>query len=80
MQGHLLTRGSQGEYLKSEYDVARCSYKLLSSGLFAAHADYVRRQIVYGLLQVREPPRHYIRPTSNLALYCNRSRLIDLRA
>lgn len=33
----------------------RCSYKLFSSSIFAAHADYVRRQIVYCLLQVRYP-------------------------
>ena len=41
-----------GEYLHSEYDIARCSYKLLDSPLFVAHKDYVRRQIVYSLLQV----------------------------
>jgi hypothetical protein len=40
------------EYLKSEYDVARCTFKLLESTLFKAHMEYVRRQIVYGLLQV----------------------------
>ncbi|KAJ9256812.1 hypothetical protein DTO207G8_2415 [Paecilomyces variotii] len=39
------------EYLTSDYDILRCSYKLFSSSIFAAHADYVRRQIVYCLLQ-----------------------------
>ena len=43
------------EYLNSEYDIARCSCKLLDSSLFAAHKDYVRTQIVYALLQVRPP-------------------------
>ena len=44
-----------GEYLQSEYDVRRCSYKLLESGLFKANKEYVRRQIVYCLLQVGGP-------------------------
>ncbi|KAI9723722.1 MAG: hypothetical protein M1812_001022 [Candelaria pacifica] len=39
------------EYLQSEYDILRCSYKLLESSLFAAHQDYIRRQIVASLLQ-----------------------------
>ena len=43
-----------GEYIQTEYDIARCSYKLLDSALFAAHKDYVRRQIVFSLLQVRD--------------------------
>ena len=38
--------------LLSENDISRCSYKLFASEIFAAHADYVRRQIIYGLLQV----------------------------
>ncbi|KAK5007020.1 hypothetical protein LTR28_005772, partial [Elasticomyces elasticus] len=39
------------EYLHSEYDIARCCYRLLESALFQANQEYVRRQIVYGLLQ-----------------------------
>ncbi|KAJ5679689.1 hypothetical protein N7462_007933 [Penicillium macrosclerotiorum] len=39
-------------FLRSEYDISRCSYKLFASNIFAVHADYVRRQIIYGLLQV----------------------------
>ena len=46
------SNGAAGEYLQSEYALARCSYKLLDSALFTAHKDYVRRQIIYGLLQV----------------------------
>lgn len=38
-------------YLTSELDISRCSFKLFSSSLFAAHGDYVRRQLLYGLLQ-----------------------------
>lgn len=52
----LLANLALGEYLQSEYDIARCSYKLLDSALFVAHKDYVRRQIVYSLLQVRGLP------------------------
>lgn len=36
----------------SEYDFARYVYKLLDSKLFAANKAYVRRQILYCLLQV----------------------------
>ncbi|KAH8701859.1 hypothetical protein BGW36DRAFT_394652 [Talaromyces proteolyticus] len=39
------------QFLNGEYDVSRCSYKLFSSNLFAQHADYIRRQIIYSLLQ-----------------------------
>ncbi|RAL03753.1 DUF2013 domain-containing protein [Aspergillus ibericus CBS 121593] len=43
------------EYLQSELDVTRCSYKLLASNIFVAHTDYVRRQMLYGLLQDDDP-------------------------
>ncbi|KAL8797546.1 MAG: hypothetical protein Q9195_000363 [Heterodermia aff. obscurata] len=39
------TTNYKGEYIQTEYDIARCSYKLLESALFAAHKDYIRRQI-----------------------------------
>lgn len=44
----------KADYLHSDYDISRCSYKLLSSTLFLDHADYVRRQIIYSLLQEDE--------------------------
>jgi hypothetical protein len=44
---------STEEYLLSEYDFAQYVYKLLDSKLFAANKEYVRRQILYCLLQVR---------------------------
>ncbi|KAJ5814737.1 hypothetical protein N7474_006514 [Penicillium riverlandense] len=44
-------KDGEDEYLNSEYNISRCSYKLFASSIFAAHADYVRRQIIYGLLQ-----------------------------
>lgn len=45
---------STGEYLGTEYDIAKCSYKLLDSPIFKTHQDYVRRQCVYALLQEDE--------------------------
>lgn len=55
------------DFLRSEYDVSRCSYRLFASTIFAAHADYVRRQIIYGLLQVE---RVHAR-AAELALTCS---------
>lgn len=43
----------QESYVKNEQDVLRCSYALWSSDLFSKNDDYIRRQIVYALLQVR---------------------------
>ncbi|PWY88474.1 hypothetical protein BO70DRAFT_427245 [Aspergillus heteromorphus CBS 117.55] len=43
------------EYLQSDLDITRCSYKLLASNIFVAHTDYVRRQMIYGLLQDDDP-------------------------
>ncbi|KAM3418144.1 hypothetical protein BST61_g6348 [Cercospora zeina] len=41
----------QAEYLPTEYHVARCCWKLLDAELFKKNEDYVRRQILYSLLQ-----------------------------
>lgn len=49
------TTNFKDEYLQSEYEVARCSQKLLQSELFKANKDYVRIQIVYSLVQEDEP-------------------------
>ncbi|KAL3461396.1 hypothetical protein BJX64DRAFT_160714 [Aspergillus heterothallicus] len=43
------------QYLHSEFEVSRCSFKLLSSAIFVAHTDYVRRQMIYALLQEDDP-------------------------
>ncbi|KAH8819605.1 hypothetical protein F5884DRAFT_18940 [Xylogone sp. PMI_703] len=43
------------QYLPSEYEIARCSSRLLQSELFEANKEYVRTQIVYSLLQEDEP-------------------------
>ncbi|KAL8862579.1 MAG: hypothetical protein Q9178_001077 [Gyalolechia marmorata] len=44
-----------GDYLHTEYDIARCSLKLLESALFSAHRDYVRRQVIHCLLEEDSP-------------------------
>jgi DNA primase large subunit len=49
------TTNFKDEYLHSEYDIARCSQKLLESELFRANNEYVRTQIVYSLLQEDQP-------------------------
>ncbi|KAL8742410.1 MAG: hypothetical protein Q9190_005106 [Brigantiaea leucoxantha] len=49
------TTNYKGEYLQSDDDIARCSYRLLDSTLFTTHKDYVRRQLVYSLLQEDSP-------------------------
>jgi len=40
------------DYLQSEYDVAQCIYKLIASPIFKENKEYVRRQLVYCILQV----------------------------
>jgi len=54
------TTNFKDEYLHSEYELARCSQKLLESELFKANEAYVRRQIVYSLLQEDEPASLHI--------------------
>ncbi|KAI9703978.1 MAG: hypothetical protein M1820_005760 [Bogoriella megaspora] len=50
------TTNFRDEYLQSDYDLARCSLKLLQSVLFTENKDYVRRQIIYCLLQEDDTP------------------------
>jgi len=55
------TTNFKEEYLHSEYDVAKCSQKILQSELFNANKDYVRTQIIYSLMQEDEQaPLHVI--------------------
>ena len=48
-----VTTNYQAEYLQTDYSVAKCTYRLLQGELFCTHKDYVRRQLIYCLLQVR---------------------------
>jgi hypothetical protein len=54
------TTNFKDEYLHSEYEVARCSQKLLESDLFEANKDYVRIQLCYCLLQEDQPKTLHI--------------------
>ncbi|OJJ49201.1 hypothetical protein ASPZODRAFT_13930 [Penicilliopsis zonata CBS 506.65] len=52
LRAHLgLATSYKDDFLTTDYDISRCSYILLSSPLFAAHAPYIRQQIIYSLLQ-----------------------------
>ncbi|KAF2207208.1 hypothetical protein CERZMDRAFT_51625 [Cercospora zeae-maydis SCOH1-5] len=44
----------RAEYLPTEYHIARCCWKLFDAELFKKNEDYVRRQILYSLLQEDE--------------------------
>ncbi|TVY26460.1 Protein dip1 [Lachnellula hyalina] len=58
------------EYVNTEYEVARCSQKLLQSEIFESNREYVRIQIIYSLLQEDEPATlHFI---SSLLLFDGR--------
>ncbi|KAJ4290970.1 pre-rRNA processing [Kalmusia sp. IMI 367209] len=55
-----VTTSYQSEYLQTEYSVAKCVYRLIQGELFSAHKDYVRRQIIYCLLQEDDNPTLHI--------------------
>ncbi|KAF2500374.1 hypothetical protein BU16DRAFT_523167 [Lophium mytilinum] len=46
----------RAEYLSTEDDITKCSRRLIDGDLFANHTDYVRRQIVYCILQEDDNP------------------------
>jgi hypothetical protein len=57
--------------LDTEYDIARCCYRLIDSPLFIQNRDYVRRQFVYCLLQEEHAPVLHI--VTAVLLYDGRS-------
>ena len=48
----MLNAASSGQYINSAEDLDHCVYKLQCSPLFEQHAEYIRRQFIYSLLQV----------------------------
>jgi DNA primase large subunit len=64
------TTNFKDEYLHSEYDFARCLEKLLRSEIFVANKEYVRKQIIYSLLQEDEPATLYV--ISSFLLFAGR--------
>ncbi|KAK3207271.1 hypothetical protein GRF29_103g394900 [Pseudopithomyces chartarum] len=55
-----VTTNYRSEYLQTEYSVAKCVYQLSKGPLFTQHTDYVRRQIIYCLLQEDDNPTLHI--------------------
>ncbi|KAH7378787.1 hypothetical protein BKA66DRAFT_142833 [Pyrenochaeta sp. MPI-SDFR-AT-0127] len=55
-----VTTNYQSEYLQTDFSVAKCIFRLLEGELFATHREYVRRQIVYCLLQEEDNPTLHI--------------------
>ncbi|KAF2657816.1 hypothetical protein K491DRAFT_714111 [Lophiostoma macrostomum CBS 122681] len=55
-----VTTNYKSEYLQTDRSVAECVYRLLQGDLFNAHKEYVRRQIVYCLLQEDDNPTLHI--------------------
>ncbi|KAJ5086850.1 hypothetical protein NUU61_008157 [Penicillium alfredii] len=72
-----LTTQHKDDCLRSEYDISRCSYKLFASPIFAAHTDYVRRQIIYGLLQ--EDDSNTLHLIASFLLFDGRQNEVALR-
>ncbi|ORY09738.1 hypothetical protein BCR34DRAFT_602601 [Clohesyomyces aquaticus] len=51
-----VTTNYKADYLETDYSIAICVYKLIQGELFTAHQEYVRRQIIYCLLQEDDNP------------------------
>ncbi|KAF2130139.1 hypothetical protein P153DRAFT_422846 [Dothidotthia symphoricarpi CBS 119687] len=51
-----VTTNYQAEYLQTDYSVAKCVFRLLEGDLFLTNKEYVRRQIIYCLLQEEDNP------------------------
>ncbi|OJD19736.1 hypothetical protein AJ78_00359 [Emergomyces pasteurianus Ep9510] len=56
----LTTKHKVDTLLASEYEISQCSERLLASEFFVANADYIRRQIIYCLLQDDAPDVLYV--------------------
>ncbi|KAF2122045.1 hypothetical protein BDV96DRAFT_482519 [Lophiotrema nucula] len=57
-----VTTNYKAEYLQTDYSVAKCVVRLLQGELFNNHQEYVRRQIIYCLLQQEDdnPTLHMV--------------------
>ncbi|PGH04394.1 hypothetical protein GX51_03553 [Blastomyces parvus] len=65
-----LTTKYKDALLSSEDEISHCSERLLASELFVANADYIRRQIIYSLLQDDAPDVLYV--TASFLLFDGR--------
>ncbi|KAF2752220.1 hypothetical protein M011DRAFT_463680 [Sporormia fimetaria CBS 119925] len=64
------------DYLQTEYSLAKCVHQFTHGELFTAHSEYVRRQMMYCLLQDDEPP--VLLMTAAFLLYDGRNNGHDL--
>ncbi|KAH3910734.1 hypothetical protein HBI56_188970 [Parastagonospora nodorum] len=55
-----VTTNYKSEYLQTDYSIAKCIFRLLEGDLYVANTDYVRRQIIYCLLQEEDNPTLHI--------------------
>ncbi|KAF2730456.1 hypothetical protein EJ04DRAFT_537223 [Polyplosphaeria fusca] len=55
-----VTTNYKTEYLQTDYSVAKCIYRLIEGHLFVSHKEYVRRQIIYCLLQEDDNPTLHV--------------------
>ncbi|KAH8726637.1 hypothetical protein GQ44DRAFT_613418 [Phaeosphaeriaceae sp. PMI808] len=55
-----VTTSYKSEYLQTDYSVAKCIFRLLEGNLYIAHKDYVRRQIIYCVLQEEDNPTLHV--------------------
>ncbi|KAI8939511.1 hypothetical protein NX059_003282 [Plenodomus lindquistii] len=55
-----VTTNYKSEYLQTDYSIAKCIFRLLEGELFASHREYVRRQIIYCILQEEDNPTLHI--------------------
>lgn len=51
-----VTTNYKSEYLQTDFSVAKCIFHMLEGALFASNKEYVRRQIIYCLLQEDDNP------------------------
>ncbi|KAL1800232.1 hypothetical protein ACET3X_000574 [Alternaria dauci] len=55
-----VTTNYRSEYLQTDFSVAKCIFRMLEGELFASNKTYVRRQIIYCLLQEDDNPTLHI--------------------
>ncbi|KAJ4341588.1 pre-rRNA processing [Didymella glomerata] len=65
-----VTTSYKSEYLETDYSIAKCTFRMLEGELFAKHKEYVRRQMIYCLLQEEDNPTIHL--VAALLLYDGR--------
>ncbi|KAJ4384605.1 pre-rRNA processing [Didymella sp. IMI 355093] len=66
-----VTTSYKSEYLETDYSIAKCIFRMLEGELFATHKEYVRRQMIYCLLQEEDNPTIHL--VAALLLYDGRN-------